>query len=128
MLPEPLGIIAGTVIGVIFVAAGSSKLSSVEQWRVSARDMGVPSSLGGLVPWVEIVLGGLVIARIGLPWSAWAVVVVLIGFTVVILRHLLRGYRPGCACFGERSATPLGARHVARNATFIAIGVLAALG
>ena len=128
MLAEPIGIIAGTIIGVIFVAAGASKLSAVEQWRASVRDMGVATWVGGLVPWVEIVLGGVVIARIALPWSAWAVVAVLIGFTVVILRQLLRGYRPGCGCFGQRSATPLGARHVMRNAIFIVIGVLAAVG
>lgn len=128
MLPEPLGIIAGTIIGVIFVAAGASKLSSVEQWRASARDMGVATWISGLVPWAEIVLGGLVIARIGLPWSAWAVVAVLGLFTGVIVRQLLRGYRPGCGCFGQRSATPLGPRHVVRNAVFIALGVLAALG
>lgn len=128
MLPEPLGIIAGTAIGVILVAAGASKLSSVEQWRASARDMGVATWISGLVPWVEIVLGGAVIARIALPWSAWAVVAVLVGFTVVILRQLMRGYRPGCGCFGQRSATPLGARHVIRNAIFIVIGVLAAIG
>lgn len=128
MLPEPFGIIAGTIIGVIFVAAGASKLSAVEQWRASARDMGVATWISGLVPWVEIVLGGSVIGRLGLPWSAWAVVAVLALFTLVILRQLLRGYRPGCGCFGERSAAPLGARHVMRNAVFIVIGVLAAIG
>jgi hypothetical protein len=128
VLPEPLGIIAGTAIGVILVAAGASKLSSVVQWRASARDMGVATWISGLVPWVEIVLGGVVIARIALPWSAWAVVAVLVGFTVVILRQLLRGYRPGCGCFGQRSATPLGARHVIRNAIFVVVGVLAAIG
>lgn len=128
MLPEPLGVLAGTVVGVVFVIAGAAKLSSLTQWQRSARDMGVPRVLSPVVPWIEVILGGLVTARVGLPWSAFATTLLLGLFTAVILRRLLSGYRPGCGCFGERSPAPLGARHVVRNVVLTALSVCAVLG
>lgn len=128
MLPEPVGVLSGTVIGVVFVAAGASKLSALTEWRASATDMRVPVVVSALVPWLEVMLGALVIARIGLPWTGWAVVVVLAVFTAAIVRQLLAGYRPGCGCFGQRSVAPIGARHVVRNVVLMVVAAVAALG
>jgi hypothetical protein len=46
-------------------------------------------------------------------------------FTWVLLHNLRLGRRPACACFGTLAAAPLGWGHVARNAGFVALGVLA---
>ena len=128
VLPEPLGVIASTIIGVTFVVAGASKLSAVQAWKESARSMGSPTPIAAIVPWLEIVIGGLVVARIALPWSAMGLAVMLVGFTVLIVSHLFAGRRPGCGCFGEGSVVPLGPRHLIRNAVLLVIAVGAALG
>jgi hypothetical protein len=52
---------------------------------------------------------------------------VLVGFTVLILRRLAEGRRPPCACFGAWSTKPLGRGHVVRNLGFIALAVVALL-
>lgn len=128
MLPEPLGVLAGTVIGVIFVVAGAAKLSSLQRWRASAVAMGSPGLLAVAVPWMELALGAMVAARVAIPWSALGIVVMLVAFTALIARHLLKGYRPGCGCFGERSSVPLSGRHLVRNGVFLVLAVAAALG
>jgi hypothetical protein len=43
--------------------------------------------------------------------------------TAAVVRSLRRGQRSPCRCFGA-SNTPLGTRHVARNAVLAAFGVL----
>jgi hypothetical protein len=52
---------------------------------------------------------------------------VLVGFTVLILRRLAEGRRPPCACFGAWSTKPLGRGHVVRNLCFIGLAVVALL-
>ena len=54
-----------------------------------------------------------------LPWSAVAAVALLVAFTVVVVRRLLDGSRPPCACFGSRSNRPLSGRDVVRNVVLL---------
>ena len=74
----------------MFLTAGAAKVV----------DRSVP-----LLPWVEIVLGGL-----------------LAGFTLWLLTH--RG--TPCACFGAWSRRPVGWPDVARNVALIGVAVLVA--
>jgi methylamine utilization protein MauE len=80
----------------VFLVAGVTK----------AVDRSVP-----VLPWLEIALGGLLVARLALPWTAWAAAGLLGGFTVWLLTH--RGVP--CACFGAWSRRPAGWGAVARN-------------
>ena len=77
------------------------------------------------MPWVEIVVGALLV--VGTPGTLAVVVAlaVLASFTVLIVVRLVQGRHPPCACFGAWSAAPIGWRHVARNVAFMAIGVVA---
>ena len=59
---------------------------------------------------------------------ALAAIALLVVFTGFIALELSHGRRPTCACFGSRSSARLGPGHLARNAIFIALGVLAAIG
>ena len=88
--------------------------------------MGVVRPIAVVVPWVEIVVGVALAAQLFEPWPALAAIVLLIGFTVVIVRRLLDGSRPPCACFGSRSTRPLGAYHVARNGGLLVLAIVAA--
>ena len=75
---------------------------------------------------MEIVVGAVLAAQLFEPWPALAAIVLLIGFTIVIVRRLLDGSRPPCACFGSRSTRPLGAYHVARNGGLLVLAMVAA--
>lgn len=46
-----------------------------------------------------------------------------VAFSVTIVQSLRRGNHAPCRCFG-RSATPLGARHIARNAVLLVVSIL----
>lgn len=96
-------------------------------WPAQARALGapLPTVVVPLLPWVEIVLGAVLVAGVGLPWSAWAAVLVLAAFTALLGVRLAQGRRPVCACFGRLSARPIGPGAVARNLVLLALAVLA---
>ena len=84
---------------------------------VKAVERSVP-----VLPWVEIGLGGLLVAQVALPWTAWAAAGLLSGFTAWLLTH--RGVP--CACFGAWSRRPVGWGAVGRNVVLIAMAVATA--
>ena len=75
----------------------------------------------GPLPWIEIGLGALLVAHVGLPWTAWAAVALLAAFTVWLVTH--RGVP--CACFGAWSRRPAGWREVVRNLVLIGVSLVA---
>lgn len=122
-----MGIVAGVVVGLVLVAAGALKLVEGPGWLKQAADMDVARPVAQMVPYVEIVVGVLLAGQIFEPWPAVAALVLLGVFTVVIVRRILDGSRPPCACFGSRSKRPLGAFHVVRNLALMAAALLAAV-
>jgi uncharacterized membrane protein YphA (DoxX/SURF4 family) len=124
---DVLGFIAEMALGIVFVVAGASKVARGREWPVQAAELGAPRHVALAVPWWEMTVGALLVAGLGSPWAAIAALVTLIGFTAAIVVQLRRDRHPQCACFGAWSTAPLGGRHVARNAGFAALAVLAAL-
>jgi uncharacterized membrane protein YphA (DoxX/SURF4 family) len=117
--------IAAFVVGVAFLVAGPTKLAAGPVWVAQAGTMGVPRPLAVAVPWIELVLGAALVARLAMPIPAIVSAVLLSGFTVLIARHLAAGEHPPCACFGTWSAKPLGPGHLVRNLALVALSVLA---
>lgn len=115
------------VVGVVLVLAGVSKLARPEQWRAEAAGMGVAARVAGATPLVELVVGALLAAQVWREVVAWAAVALLAAFTALIGVRLAQGRHPPCACFGALSSRPLGAAHLLRNATLIALAVAAAV-
>ena len=122
-----VAIVCSIVVGLAFIAAGVFKLRDGPAWPKMAADMGVSRPVAVVVPWVELVVGVLSVVAVLLPWSAYLASALLGVFTVVIVRRLLDGSRPPCACFGSRSSRPLGAPHVARNVGLLALAAVAAV-
>jgi uncharacterized membrane protein YphA (DoxX/SURF4 family) len=118
-------VIARVVLGVVFVAAGASKIASGPAWPTSAAQFGVPAVVARFVPWFELVVGAVVAVGVGQPASILVAIATLVAFSAVLLHSLRLGRQPPCACFGTLSATPLGWGHVWRNVAFMALGVTA---
>jgi hypothetical protein len=125
---QVISLVASIALGAVFVVAGVYKLADGPAWPAQAADLGVPRPLAVVVPWYEIALGAALVAGVLPPWIELLAAATLVVFTLVILRRLLDGSRPPCACFGSRSSRPLGARHVVRNLTLLAVAVVAAVG
>lgn len=119
-----LAVVAGIAVGLAFVVAGASKLAAGRGWN----QLRVPASVAAPVPFVELAVGALLVVQLWRPWPASVAVALLVAFTVLLLVHLRAGSHPPCACFGAWSAKPLGWGHVARNATLLALALVALVG
>ncbi|MET8996265.1 MauE/DoxX family redox-associated membrane protein [Amycolatopsis sp. Hca4] len=125
---EYLRAVATALIAVVFAASAFSKL---RDFRGFARS--VPALAPVPARWVTPVSVTVVAAE---PASAGLVLVtavagfvlataLLLAFTVAIAASLRRGRRAPCRCFGA-TETPVGPRHLVRNALLICFAVLGA--
>jgi len=121
------GVVAAVVVAAVLLVAGVSKLARPTLWRSESSGMGVPWWLARVVPFVETVLGALLLVQLQRHAVAWWAVALFGLFTVLLAVRLAQGRRPPCACFGSLSAKPIGPGHLARNAVFIAVALAAAL-
>ena len=117
--------VVAVALGVVFVVAGASKVVSRREWPAQAAQLGAPDVVAPLVPWWEIVVGALLVVGVASPWPAVAAAATLVVFTALLMRLIVRGEHPPCACFGGFSARPIGWGHVARNAVFLGLAVIA---
>jgi hypothetical protein len=126
MLGEPIPVLASVVLGAAFVLAGASKLASGPAWPQMAAQMGSPPLVTRVLPVIEIGIGAMLALSLWRRAIAIVALMMLVGFTVQMVRQLRRGQHPMCACFGAWSAKPLGRTHVARNAALMALAVVVA--
>ncbi len=93
------------VLGGVAFAAGAVKLGDLEEsvWAVRAYDL-MPTALaevvGTALPFVEVLLGVLLVAGLFTRWAAGAFGVLLLGFAVGIASAWARGLAIDCGCFG----------------------------
>lgn len=116
---------ASIALGLVFLAAGASKVARRHEWPAQAARLGAPSLVVPLVPWWEISVGAVLVTGVVAPWPAIAAAATLSVFTLLLIGVLRRGEHPPCACFGAFSARPLGWGHVARNGAFLGLAVVA---
>jgi len=120
-----VGSVASVLLGLVFLVSGGAKIAAGPAWPEQAVGLGAPPLVVPVLPWVEIVLGAILVMQLASVVAPGAALVLLAAFTALIIRRLSQGRHPPCACFGSWSARPLGAGHVARNIGFMVLGVLA---
>ena len=121
------GVIAAVVVGLVFIVASITKLAKPGLWRSQSTDLGVAWPIAAVVPYLEAIVGALLLVQWQRHAAGWAAVVVLAVFTVLLVVKLAQGKRPPCACFGSWTAAPIGPANVLRNLVLIAIAVAAAI-
>lgn len=120
------GVVAAVAVSAVMLIAGVSKLAQPAQWKAQAAGLGVPRPAVLAVPFVEVTLGACLLVQLQRHLMAWFAVALFGAFTALLALRLAQGKRPPCACFGSLSSKPIGSGHLARNAVFIAIALLAA--
>lgn len=119
--------LAGGILGLVMCFAGGTKIAMGRRWPIEARSMGAPAMVIPVLPWIEIMVGALLVSRV-LPVATGLIALVLIvTFTALIISNVVAGRRPVCACFGTWSARPLGWQHVVRNGFLAVLAVLSIL-
>ena len=108
----------------VFIFAGIQKLLAGNEWLVQAKQLRPPriaQPFVPLVPYIELVVGGLLIAGLQ-EWPVRIAAIILLGsFTALLIARLAAGERPPCACFSFRSTRPIGWSNVTRNAGLLAL-------
>lgn len=115
------------LVGVVFVWAGINKLQSRGAWLAQARELGAPTWVALPLPPIEIVIGVVLILGWWPTPNIVAALVLLVAFTSLVAGNLMEGHRPPCACFGVRREKPISWTTVVRNASFIALLLVALL-
>ena len=118
------GMAAAGVLAATFAWAGASKLGRPGETAAGFADLGLrrPVVLARAVPVAEL---GLAVTLLAVPAAGAAVTLVLLaGFSLVLVRALHRGDDVRCACFGRAGGPPLSWVELIRNGL---LGVLAAV-
>lgn len=113
-------------VGVVLLLAGAFKLGQ-RAWPAAAAEFGAPRWMIGGLPWLELVLGGLLMAQVGGRWTAAATGVLFAVFTVAVALRLRSAERVPCGCFGETSPEPVGADTLVRNVVLTAMAAVGAV-
>lgn len=120
-----LGMAAAGVLAATFAWAGAAKLGRRAETAAGFADLrlGRPAALAAGVPVVELALA---VALLAAPAAGGAVALVLLaGFSTVLVRALRRGGGVRCACFGRAAGPPLSWADIARNGILAVLAVLA---
>jgi uncharacterized membrane protein YphA (DoxX/SURF4 family) len=130
--PRLLLLAGQLVLAGIFIAAGYLKLREPWlQFAVSINSLKiVPDNMLELfartLPWIELILGILILTGVWLRWSAAAGSVMLAVFLSVLVRSYALGMQVDCGCFG--SGEPLGPKTLARDGLMLALALAVTIG
>jgi uncharacterized membrane protein YphA (DoxX/SURF4 family) len=131
---------ARVVLGAVFVYAAYSKLHFDGRWHLGDYHfffaMGINSYemfplwfvqwSARVVPWIELALGALMIAGIGLRWVSSAVTALLLAFMVMLTRAAILGLDINCGCFGYGTQKP--ADELLKDGAFLLLSLLVTVG
>lgn len=112
-------LVARLALAAVFIVAGLGKLADLDASRRAVEEFGVHARAAGTVgvalPLVELGLAVALIPVATARWAAGAAVVLLIAFSVVVARALVRGDEVECNCFGNIGSAPVGPATMVRN-------------
>jgi hypothetical protein len=116
------------VVGVIFIAASIDKILHPAAFaRMIYNYQILPDAFINVtaivLPWVELVLGGLLILGLWLPGTIVLANLLLLAFLGSLLFNLARGLDIHCGCFSTNTqGNPLTTWYIIRDAVFLLLG------
>ena len=134
-------LVAGRVLlGVVFLYAAYAKLHFNGSWHLGDYSflfaMGIDSYkmlpltvvewMAKILPWLEAVLGVLLIAGVGVRWAALCVTGLLVMFMIALTHAALGGLEINCGCFGNNSVKP--SHELALDAGLLAVALAVTVG
>jgi uncharacterized membrane protein YphA (DoxX/SURF4 family) len=120
------------VLGAVFVYAAYTKLRnpwmlfamSIDSYRMLPEFL--VTGLARSLPWVELLLGLLLMTGWGLRWVGTGATLLLVGFFSAMLRAQVHGLGIDCGCFGI--GEKLGPETLVRDALLVALAVAVTVG
>ena len=120
-----MSFVLALVVATVFIYAGVAKFATFENWTIQARALGAPDPFVVLVPLAEIALAVLLVGGWWFDQAVAASLILLVGFTILLLVRLRDPERLPCACFGATSQRPMSWLDVLRNVILIAVLIAA---
>jgi uncharacterized membrane protein YphA (DoxX/SURF4 family) len=120
-------------LGLVLLTAGVLKAHdgptltaiSIAGYRILPGALVAPFAVG--LPYVEILLGGYLIAGLFTRTAAWVAAFQFVVFAVAVSSLVLRHIHADCGCFGSGVATPPSWGHVALDVALAAVAAVVAL-
>ena len=108
---RPLKFAARTFLGAVFIYAGLVKVVAPKEFAMTVVNYRLlPENtavyLAYILPWVEVMLGVLLILGLGVKRIALALSFLLVVFAGAVLIRHLNGPGGGCGCFSLKSSAP----------------------
>ena len=120
-----MSFVLALVVATVFIYAGVAKFATFENWTFQARALGAPDPFVVLVPLAEIALAVLLVGGWWFDQAVAASLILLVGFTILLLVRLRDPEKLPCACFGAASQRPMSWLDVLRNVILIAVLIAA---
>ena len=120
-------------VGGVFVVSGLGKLADREGTvaavsRYPFLPRGSGRLLGWAVPYLELVIGAMLVLGLLARVAAVGAVLLFVVFTALVVYDLTRGQQQSCHCFGRISAERLTPVAVVRNLLLLGLSALVAVG
>jgi uncharacterized membrane protein YphA (DoxX/SURF4 family) len=120
------------VLGAILIVAGAAKVghaaefaAQIAAFRLLPEALIAPMAVE--MPFIEILVGALLIAGLFTRVTAWIAVAMFAAFDGAIASAVVRGMTVSCGCFGPSDKTVTTWAEVARDAVFVLLAVAVAL-
>ncbi len=129
---DVIGLLVRIGLAAVWLVSGAIKVSDLNQTYVAvqAYDLlppGAVSVVAAGLPFLELVLGVLLLAGLGTRLVAIASVVVLVAFIIGVAQSWARGLTIDCGCFGGGGQVAAGEtaypQEIARDVGFLALAV-----
>jgi uncharacterized membrane protein YphA (DoxX/SURF4 family) len=134
-------LLAGRILlGLIFVYAAYTKLRYNGAWHL--RDyyfifamgidsykmlpLGIVEWMAKILPWLELVLGVLLIIGTGVRWAGLAISGLLVMFMIALAHAAFGGLEINCGCFGTGSVNP--SRELVLDVGLLALALAVTVG
>ena len=120
---------ARLLLAAVFAIAGIAKFRQRAVFQQTLIAFAAPAALTPALaialPSLELILAAALLPTRTAPFAALGALLLLVLFTLVIARTLLRGAKPACQCFGALSAEPIGVSTLVRNGVLFGLSYLA---
>ncbi len=130
-----LAVPARWYLGVLFVGAAWHKIAFPQAFAVDVATydilpLGLVNLMAITLPWIEIVVGVMLLAGVRTRAAALLVTGMMLVFVGALVIALSRGLDMSCGCFASQSAgeDPISLLTVFRDLAWLALGALVLLG
>lgn len=108
------------IIGLVFIFAGAEKIADPESFAQSISNYKIfpiftINLFAMTVPWLELVLGILIIFNIWIKENLTIVVTLLLFFNILVFSAVLRDLDINCGCFGTHFVEKAGYQKIGEN-------------